>query len=405
MHDVAMLSPGRAPSDHRAYAPATDDFVREVRIFLQENLTAELRTAGQQTTGFHSEIGACRMWHERLYRKGWIAPAWPTEFGGTGWTHEQRFLFEQECARNDAPVLFATGLRSIGPLIIAMGTAEQKQRYLPPILWGADLWCQGFSESEAGSDLAAIQTRAIRDGDGYVVSGRKLWTTGAHLANRMFALVRTEKGSKPQEGITFLLLNMETPGIRITPIITIDGQHEFNEVNFDEVRVPAADRIGAENDGWAVAKHLMRLARSNNTTSGSLHRGWRQLERMLATQHNNIESGLRYRIAQLQIDLVCLESLELRLLKSGRLSGEDEAGSSLMKLSATELHQKITELMIDIAGPCGLAVNPPDDRSFSPANCSYAGRKYFATRAATIYSGTNEIHRNLIARHLGKIAF
>ena len=400
--EVISFSTSAVLTKRQPAADRQDDFLEEIRSFLHDNLSPELRSAGQQTTGFHSEIGACRIWHGRLYRRGWIAPAWPAEFGGTGWTHEQRFLFEQECARNDAPVLFATGLRSIGPLIIALGTAQQKQRYLPPILSGADLWCQGFSESEAGSDLAAIQTRAIKDGDSYVVSGRKLWTTGAHLANRMFALVRTEKADRPQQGITFLLLDTETPGIRITPIITIDGQHEFNEVTFDAVRVPAANRIGAENDGWAVAKHLMRFARSNNTTSGSLRRTWRQLERILAVQHDNIESGLRHRITQLQIDLDTLESLELQLLKSGRLSGEDEVGSSLIKITATELHQKISELMIDVAGPCGMAANPSKDPRSFLANGSYAGRKYFATRAATIYSGTNEIHRNLIALHLGR---
>jgi acyl-CoA dehydrogenase len=385
----------------RVVPPDTfEAFAAEVRQFLEENLTADLRRAGRHTTGVHSEIEACRTWHRRLYRRGWIAPAWPVEHGGTGWSHEYRFHFEQECARNDAPILFSTGIRSIGPLLIALGTQEQRRKYIPPILSGDDLWCQGFSEANAGSDLAALATRAALEGDHYVVSGRKIWTTGAHLANRMFALVRTDSSGKPQQGITFLLIDMDTPGISIRPLTTIDGQHEFNEVLFDKVKVPAANRIGAENDGWGVAKHLMRFARTNNTNSSLLRRAWRGVQREVA-DYGILELSLRTRLAEIDVELTAFESLEMKLLSSGRLSGDDEAGSSTMKLAATELHQRITEVLLEIVGP--YAASAPgllDEANGLIAGGSFAVQKYLGTRAASIYSGTNEVHRNVIGKHL-----
>jgi acyl-CoA dehydrogenase len=376
-------------------------FVREVKSFLAENLTEDLRQAGRRTTGVHSDIEACRMWHRRLYRRGWIAPTWPVAFGGTGWSNEQRFYFEQECARNDAPILFAAGLRSIGPLIIASGTAEQRRRYLPAILSGDDLWCQGFSESGAGSDLAAITTRAVRQEHNYLINGRKIWTTGAHLANRMFALVRTESSAKPQEGITFLLIDMDSPGITIRPLLTMDGQHEFNEVLFEDVCVPCANRIGEENDGWAVAKHLMRFARSNNTTSSLLRRAWRAVERARASAGESLEPALAMRLTQIEIELAAFESLEARLYSTGRLSGDDEGGSSLMKVVATELHQRMTELLLEIAGIYGATgANVRGVESPAMSSGGFAAQKYLGTRAASIYSGTNEVHRNVLGKHL-----
>lgn len=369
-------------------------FLAQLRGFLRDALTEDLREAGRRTTGIHSEIGAALAWHRRLYRQGWIAPAWPREYGGCGWDARRRFLFDQECARADAPVLFATGMRSLGPLLIAMGSEEQKRRYLPRILNGEDLWCQGFSEPAAGSDLAALTTQAVRDGDSYVITGRKVWTTGAHLANCMFALVRTARKEKPQEGITFLLIEMDSPGISIQPIVTLDGEHEFNEVVFDGVRVPIENRVGKEDDGWTVAKHLMRFARTNNTTSGLLRRTWRMLERNIAAHGLAQDAAFALRRAETDAALVGLEALELRLLGEGRLSGDDEAGSSLMKTAATELHQRITELMLDAAGPYASAAE--DDAA------ALALHKYLATRAASIYSGTSEVHRNVMARHLGR---
>jgi acyl-CoA dehydrogenase len=379
---------------------AFEAFASQVRQFLAESLTSDLREAGRHTTGVHSPIDACRLWHRRLYRRGWVAPAWPVAYGGTGWSSEYRFFFEQECARNDAPILFATGLRSIGPLLIALGTQEQKRKYIPAILSGDDLWCQGFSEANAGSDLAALAMRAKPEAGHYVVTGRKIWTTGAHHANRMFALVRTNSSGKPQEGITFLLIDMDLPGISVRPLITIDGQHEFNEVLFEDVKVPIANRVGAEDEGWAVAKHLMRFARTNNTNSSLLRRAWRSVERA-ACEFGDLEPGLRIRLSETEVELAAFESLEMKLLTTGRLSGDDEAGSSMMKLAATELHQRITEVLLEIAGPFGMAApGLLEDGNPRIAQGSFAVQKYLGTRAASIYSGTNEVHRNVIGKYL-----
>ncbi len=377
----------------------TERFLTEVRAFLDRALTEDLRAAGRATTGVHSEIGACRLWHRRLYEQGWIAPAWPREHGGSGWSEQQRFLFDQECAANDAPILFAGGIRSLGPLLISMGTAEQKARYLPAILNGDDLWAQGFSETGAGSDLAAIATRAVAakdsGGDHYVVDGLKLWTTGAHLCNRLFMLVRTAQMDKPQQGITFLIVDMPSPGLTITPIITMDGAHEFNEVRFEAVRVPMANRVGEENEGWAAAKRLMAFARSNNTNAAHLRRTWRALDRVAAA--TGAEAEIRARRTVLEIELVAFEALELRLRMAGRLDGRDEASSSLMKTAATELNQRIAELLLEAAGPGAAATLP---LTSCLAEGGFAARKYLAMRAASIYSGTSEIHRGVMARHL-----
>lgn len=355
-------------------------FIASVREFLADSLTPELRAAGRATTGVHSEISACREWHRRLFHRGWIAPAWPVQFGGTGWTARQRFLFECECADNDAPILFAGGIRSLGPLLIAMGTSDQQARFLPAILNGDDMWCQGFSESGAGSDLSAIATRAVRDGDFYRVSGRKLWTTGAQHSNRMFALVRTAHGEKPHQGITFLLIDMDSPGLSVRPIKTLDGDCDFNEIVFDEVRVNAADRVGAEGEGWAAAKLLMRFARGNNTTTAHLRRAMRRARAIADCR------AVPAQMAEVEIALSTYEALELGLVSAGRLDGSDEQASSMLKTLATELNQKISELAIDRAAYGAVA------------NADLCTSRYLATRAASIYSGTNEIHRNVIAR-------
>ena len=359
-----------------------DGFLADVRNFLEHSLNDELRAAGRATIGVHSDIGASREWHRCLDAQGWAAPAWPVRHGGTGWTARQRFLFARECARQDAPILSASGLRALGPLLIARGTPQQQARFLPPILRGDDLWCQGFSESGAGSDLAALSLAAHCDGDAYRLDGRKLWTTDAQHANRMFVLVRTSRGVKPHEGITFLLLDMDSPGLSVLPIATIDGEREFNEVVFDGVRVPAANRVGAEGEGWEVAKLLMRLARANNTTAAHLQRGLRRAREAMGD--GVAATGL----ASIEIAIAGYEALELRLLSAGRLDGSDECAASMLKVLATELNQRICEFALAHASYGGFA------------NRNLSSQRYFATRAASIYSGTNEIHRNLLARHL-----
>ncbi len=376
-------------------------FLAEVRAFLGVALTPDLRRAGAQTLGVHSEIEACRTWHRRLYVQGWIAPAWPEAFGGPGWSARQRFLFDRECALNDAPVLFATGLRSIGPLLIEMGTAEQRARYITPMLSGEDLWCQGFSEPGAGSDLAAISTRAVRDGDDYVLRGTKIWTTGAHLANRMFAIVRTADGARRQEGLTFLLIDLPSPGLTITPIPGLAGEHEFNQEFFDDVRVPVANRIGVEGEGWAVAKRLMQLARSNNTPAALVRRVFRRTQIAVAEAGATLEPAVRRRLAGLEIELEAFEQMELAALPAGRPRANDDLRPSMLKLTGSELHQKVAELAMEVAGPYAAAslealgqIDPALDVG------ARAMAKHLAVRAATIYSGASETQRNVMARAL-----
>lgn len=364
-----------------------ETFLCEIRAFLSAALTEDLRAAGRHTVGVHSDVSACRIWHRRLFERGWIAPAWPVSHGGTGWTAVQRLVFDRECAAHDAPVLIAGGLRSLGPLLMAIGSRVQRERYLPAILDGSDLWCQGFSETCAGSDLAALKTRARRDGAFYVVDGAKIWTTGAHIANRMFCLVRTENSSKPQEGITFLLIDMTLPGISVRPILTLSGEAEFNEVFFDGVRVPVDDRVGAENAGWDVAKTLMRVARSNNTTSGQLRRAMRKARMVMEAQLPLDHSAVQ--LAALAVELDAFEAMEVAVLTIAGTRGMTDVEASMLKVTATELHQRIAALILDAEGSAAAEAHPS----------SFASAKYFATRAASIYSGTNETHRNLIARH------
>ena len=383
-------------------SPDTDDraFIAEVRAFLAEALTPDLRKAGRLTLGVHAEISACRLWHRRLYERGWIAPAWPRAWGGTGWSARQRFLFDRECALNDAPVLFAGGIRSIGPLLIEIGTPFQRARYLAAILSGEDLWCQGVSEPGAGSDLAAVSTRARRQGDCYVVQGSKIWTTGAHHANRMFALVRTADGERRQQGLSFLLIDMDSPGLSISPIIGLSGEHEFNQVFFDGVRAPVANLVGQENDGWGVAKRLMQLARSNNTPSALVRRTLRRAAAAIAAARD-VEPALLGRLASLEVQLMAFEQLELAALPSGRPRPSDQTAPSMLKLIGSELHQKVTELALEAAGPVALATLSAIGSAGEDVDAG-AGvlAKYLAVRAATIYSGASETQRNIIARQM-----
>ncbi|MBR9834067.1 MAG: acyl-CoA dehydrogenase [Alphaproteobacteria bacterium] len=355
-------------------------FRAEVAAFLDEALTDELRAAGRATTGLKSSPEACRIWREKLYDKGWVAPSWPVEHGGTGWSTEQRLYFENACAEHDAPELKSSGIRTIGPLIIAKGSPAQQAHYLPAILKGEHEWCQGFSEPRAGSDLSALGLKAERDGDEFVLTGSKVWTSFAQYATHMFLLARSDAGSSRTRGLVFLLVRMDTPGINVRPIRFIDGEYETNEVFFDGARVPVTDRIGEIDDGWSVAKHLMAIARSNNTTTGQLRRALRAVKRGAAAQDS---ADAMMHIGDLERQVDAFEALEAQV-GSGRFVLDDAPASSVLKLRATELLQAITEVGLDLA--------PHSD--FSKA-------KYFATRAATIYSGTSEVHRNILARAIG----
>jgi acyl-CoA dehydrogenase len=384
-------------------------FRDEVRAFLATALTPELRDAGKRTTSVFTEKRFNLAWQKILHSKGWVAPSWPKEYGGTGWTEMQRYIFAAECARAGAPSLSPMGLRMVGPCIMRYGTPEQKAHYLPRILAGEDYWCQGYSEPGSGSDLASLQLRAISDGDHYVLNGSKIWTTHAHWATRMFCLVRTRFDGKPQAGITFLLLDMKTPGIAVKPIITLAGEHEVNQVFFDDVRVPKANRLGEENDGWTVAKYLLEFERGGGSGAGlkvSLER-----LRAVASAERADDGGrliddedFRRKLADAAIKVEAIEMSEHRVmsaLASGRNPGP---ASSMLKMQGTEMMQRLDELAIEAIGHYG-AVYQPEARApgsnvepVGPAHSLFAMARYLNNRAASIYGGSNEIQRDIIAR-------
>lgn len=368
--------------------PALDAFQSEVRAFLDAALPDGLRHAAARATSVFIDPAISLPWQRILNARGWAAPDWPAEFGGPGWSEIERYIFAAECARAGAPNLAPMGLKMVAPVIMHYGSAEQRAHYLPRILSGQDYWCQGFSEPGAGSDLAALQLRATSDGDDYVLNGSKIWTTHAHFANRMFALVRTSSEGKPQAGISFLLLDMATPGIQIEPIRTLAGDHEFNQVFFDDVRVPQANRLGAENQGWSVAKHLLTFERGGKYAPSLLGR----LERL--RQQPIADPVLRTRLGREAVSLRALQALELKAMRG--LGGNPALYASALKILGTEAAQRIDVLACDIAGYAAWA----DSDGQTPSELAVAVPRYLNDRAASIYAGSNEIQRDLIARQI-----
>ncbi|MDE2462752.1 MAG: acyl-CoA dehydrogenase family protein [Alphaproteobacteria bacterium] len=386
-------------------------FRSHVQEFLAENLTAELIAAANCTTSVFTEKEASIAWQKILHRKGWVAPNWPKEYGGTGWNEIERHIFASECARAKAPGLAPMGLRMVGPCIMHYGTDEQKAFYLPRILSGEDYWCQGYSEPGSGSDLASLSLRATSDGDDYVLDGTKIWTTHAHVANRMFCLVRTRSDGKPQAGITFLLLAMNSPGISVRPIITLAGDHELNQVFFDSVRVPKKNRLGAENDGWSVAKYLLEFERGGGWSAG-LRQGLERIRALLDTVAGDdgrrlaFDDGFAARLAEAKIRVAAIEMSELRMLAALSSGHSPGPGSSLLKIQGSEMMQQLDELAIDIAGRYGLidqrlARRPGAQVApIGPVEALTAMPRYLNDRAGSIYGGSNEIQRDIIARQV-----
>ena len=377
----------------------------EVRRFLDDALTDELRDAQRRCPGIFLDYEHNIIWHRILYRQGWVAPAWPAEHGGTGWDLTRRYLWTTECALAGAPSLAPMGLGMCGPMLIGFGTPEQKDYYLPRILSGEDYWCQGYSEPGAGSDLASLKLRATSDGDQYVLNGTKIWTTHAHVANRMFCLVRTRDGGKPQEGITFLLLDMDTPGITVEPIRFASGTYEVNQVFFDDVRVPKANRVGEEHQGWTVAKYLLEFERGGGGTAAqqvALERVRRLAAAITAGGGSLAEdNGFRRRLDALDVQVQAAQLTEQRIMSAlshGRTPGPE---SSLMKNSSAELSQHISELMVEAVGHQSLV--PPRPQAggnpvLVPARGEMAFTRYFNLRASSIAGGTNEVQKNIIAK-------
>ena len=394
-------------------------FRDEVRAFLDANLTPELRRAGRLMTSVYADHEASMAWQAILHERGWAAPAWPIEYGGCDWTLTQHYIFSRESTLADAPPLSPMGIRMVAHAIVAFGTPEQKDYFLPRILTGEVFFCQGYSEPEAGSDLAALSMAAIDDGDDLVCTGSKIWTTHAGEANWIFALVRTTRSAKKQQGITFVLIDMSTPGIEIRPLVMTSGEQIQNQIFFDAVRVPKANVIGAIDDGWTVAKYLLEFERGGGAMAPALQVMAESIAE--AAAHQPGAGGLvllddpafAAKLSDARIRAEVLEVLEYRVLAVIAEGGNPGADSSMLKILSTELSQQITELAMEAAGPRARAYQPhaalpggPVSEFAAPADGYVSGEpwqavaplRYFNDRAGSIYAGSNEIQRNILAK-------
>ncbi len=375
-------------------------FRDEVRGWLDANIPADLR----EKVLNYEELGKEDLlrWHGILARKGWVAPAWPVEHGGTGWNAVQRYIFEEECAAAGAPPIVAFGMTMCGPVLIRFGSDEQKKRHLPGIYNGDVFWCQGYSEPGSGSDLASLKTRAERQGDHYIVNGQKIWTTLGHFGDWIFCLVRTDPNAKKQEGISFLLIDMNTPGITVRPLILLDEGHEVNEVFFENVKVPAENLVYEENKGWTVAKYLLGHERLNTGRIGGSKRELAKLKAMAAKAMRNgrpLAEDTRFadRLARVEIELMALEVTNLRFLDEMMRTGNIGPEVAMLKIKGTEIQQALTELTMQAAGPMAQAFKPVDYDGFDDFTASLAAR-YFNYRKTSIYAGSNEIQRNIYSK-------
>lgn len=388
------------------YTPAELGFQEQVRAFLRDKLPADIAARGRHGKRFnkHDQV----TWMRLLNEQGWLAVSWPVEFGGTGWGAVEKHIFEEECAAFGAPGIVPFGVNMVGPVIIKFGTAEQQSRFLPRILNSEDWWCQGYSEPGAGSDLASLKTRAVRDGDHYVVNGQKTWTTLAQYADWIFCLVRTDPEAQQQRGISFLLIDMKTPGITVRPIITLDGEHEVNEVFFDDVRVPVANLVGEENHGWTCAKYLLTHERTSIAGIGQAKQMLSRLKQIACVELRDgiplIEDPqFRAQVADVEIQLMAIEMSNLRIVAAARDGGVPGPESSFLKIKGTEIRQAITYLMSKAVGPYAMPFLE-DELGYGDGENLYAEysttptAQYLDMRKASVYGGSNEIQKNIIAK-------
>jgi alkylation response protein AidB-like acyl-CoA dehydrogenase len=385
-----------------AFTPEEQKFREDVRAWVRENLPKEI--SNKVHNSLHLTREDMQQWARILGKKGWLGYGWPKQFGGPGWNAIQKHLFEEECALAGAPRIVPFGPVMVAPVIMTFGSPEQQQRFLPGIASGEVWWSQGYSEPGSGSDLASLKTRAERKGDKYIVNGQKTWTTLAQYGDWIFCLVRTSTEGKPQTGISFLLIDMKSPGVTVRPIIMLDSGHEVNEVFFDNVEVPAENLIGEENKGWTYAKHLLSHERTN---IADVNRAKRELERVKRiAKAENVYDDTRFRdeIAKLEVDIVALEMLVLRVLsaeKSGKNS-LDIAG--LLKIKGSEIQQRYSELMMLACGPYALPfIKEAMEAGWQgdyvgAAHCAPLASTYFNLRKTTIYGGSNEVQRNIVSQ-------
>lgn len=388
------------------YAPEDEAFRAEVRAFIAENkpkIVADKRARGEELT--REDYLA---WHKACYKKGWAAPKWPVEHGGTGWTVTQKYIWGEESAKAEVIPPLPFGMSMLAPVIMAYGSDAQKAEVLPKILSGDVWWCQGYSEPGSGSDLASLKTKAVREGDHYIVNGQKTWTTLAQHADWIFCLVRTDPDVKKQMGISFLLIDMKTPGITVNPIITLEGGHEVNEVFLDNVKVPVENRVGNENEGWTYAKFLLSHERSGIAGVASSKRSIEKLKTIARTEFSNgaslwDDTDFRSNISDISIQLTALEYTELRTLASESAGKGPGPEASLLKVRGTEIGQRIDELIVEATGYYSMPFRggPASDSNVFPVGPEYAdgvAGTYFNDRKTSIFGGSNEIQRNIMAK-------
>ena len=378
-------------------------FRDEVRAFIEANVPPETRR--KVLDGLEVSRDDTVRWQQILHRHGWGGPNWPKEFGGTGWDPVRQYIFEEESAAAGAPRPLPFGLKMVGPVIIRFGSAAQQKRFLPRILSGEDWWAQGYSEPGAGSDLASLKTRAERKDDHYVVNGQKTWITLAQHANWIFCLVRTDPVVKKQAGISFLLIDMKSPGVRVRPITLLDGSQEVNEVWFEDVKVPIENLVGDENGGWTYAKFLLGHERTNIAGVAASKRELARLKRIASEERKNgkpllADPGFAAQVAQVEVELMALEITNLRVLAAEAERRAPGPEASLLKIKGTEIQQAISELMMHAAGPRALPLRhgATGDRSDMPSYATRLAASYLNLRKTSIYGGSNEIQKNIIAQ-------
>ncbi|MFN3231128.1 MAG: acyl-CoA dehydrogenase family protein [Alphaproteobacteria bacterium] len=391
-------------------SPEEQSFRDEVRDFLDKELTAEIREAARRTTAVWVDKPIVMEWHRKLYEKGWIGYFWPKEYGGTGWTPAQQYIFLTESALAGAPPLIPMSLRYVGPVIFNFGDDWQKEYFLPKILSGEHYWCQGYSEPGAGSDLAALKCKAERDGDEYVINGTKIWTTNAHVADWIFCLVRTDGSGKKQEGITFIVIDMNTPGITVEPIITMDLDHDVNQVFFDNVRVPVKNRVGEEGAGWGYGKFLLEFERAGGSCA-RLKADLAHLKMIASAQHRAdqplIEDpAFATEVTKVEIGITGLELTERQILSRAVAGAPPGPEGSILNAQAVQYNQRMTELAVEAMDYYALPFIP--GRPFPGANEYYPGPdyappvmgQYLNRRATSIYGGSDEVQREIISKML-----
>jgi alkylation response protein AidB-like acyl-CoA dehydrogenase len=391
-----------------AFTPKEQEFRAEVREFIAQNLPADIQD--KVLNGKRMGREDFLRWHRVLHKRGWVAPNWPVDAGGTGWSAVEKHIFEDEIAEAGAPPVIPFGVTMCGPVIIRFGDERQKQFFLPRILSGEHVWCQGFSEPGSGSDLASLRTKAVRDGDHYIVNGQKIWTTSAHFADWIFNLVRTDpQAKKQQEGISFLLIDMKTPGITVRPIVTMDGGREVNEVFFDNVKVPAENLVGEENKGWTYAKFLLGNERTGIARVGASKRELKHLKEIAANEREGGQALIdsprfRDKIAELEIELMALEITNLRMIAAMRGGKGPGPESSILKIKGSEIQQRLTELAMEAVGPYAAPFQREaleegwNEEPIGPDYAAPLAPHYFNYRKVSIYGGSNEIQKNVISK-------